>query len=65
VRQYDQTGLLTIGEAEEVATEGGFAEGDSDEAVEAVEAFPHGDGMRAEDDAGGGGEAEHDQTSRR
>jgi hypothetical protein len=57
--------LLAVGEEKEVATEGIFAEGVADEAVEAVEAFPHVDGMRREEDAGGGGEAEHDQTSRR
>jgi hypothetical protein len=33
--------------------------------VEAVEAFPHVDGMRSEEDAGGGGEAKHGQASRR
>ena len=56
---------MAVGEEKEVATEGVFAEGVADEAVEAVEAFPHVDGMRREEDAGGGGEAEHDQTSRR
>jgi len=38
-----------------VAAEGIFAEGIADEAVEAVEAFAHVDGVRGEEDTGGGG----------
>ena len=55
-----EASLLTVGEEKKVTAEGIFGEGVSDEAEEAVEAFAHVDGVGGGEDAGSGGEAEHD-----
>ena len=56
----------SVKENEEVmTTEQIFGEGVSDETKEAVETFAHVDGVGGGEGAGSGGEAEHNQASRR
>jgi hypothetical protein len=55
-----QAGAGAVGEDEDMAAERVFGEVVADEAVEAVEAFAHIGGFGGDEDAGGGGEAEHE-----
>jgi hypothetical protein len=55
-----QASLLAIGEQEEVAAEGIFGEGVSDETKEAVETLAHVDGIDGDKDAGSWRKAEHE-----